>query len=257
MVTYRLKRSLNSFHWYRKADKSKTGNKDNKMQSGVRRDPDGPPDNLGQMIADYIRSMSEVLVSNEFRDFVLWAHQELQADDIRPLLWAHPPPPSTPHLDWQVIDQHLALDVRQLHLDYRIAEGSQPMPEDYKVLKALWAHEFNTAVRILGTNKMATRNYIRALADGKVTSYGGIYQLLRQRDSRELAYQLARATANLDWFFKIRGDAEGEIAMRSILERIKGRYFTRCCLLQDDSPVYSLSEFAVNHQQMKHFGAAD
>ncbi|KAL8991646.1 MAG: hypothetical protein Q9169_007786 [Polycauliona sp. 2 TL-2023] len=243
-MAYPFNRSCDPVRRHRKPENSKSRNKNNKMQSGAWRDPEGPPENLGQMIADYVRSMSEILASNEFRDFVLWSHRELQTEDIRPLLWAHPAPKETPKLDWQVIDRRLNMDVKLLHRARLIAQGSHPKPQHHETPNGLWVHEFNEAVRILGANETATMNYIQALADGKVTSYGGIQQLLINRDSRELAYQLVRSTENLDWFFRVRGNTDGEVAMRNILERIKGRYFT-CCFIQDDEPVYSLSEFAV------------
>ncbi|KAI4256560.1 MAG: hypothetical protein L6R42_006148, partial [Xanthoria sp. 1 TBL-2021] len=115
IISPRIKPFINKLFTSLKRDELAAVNRDNKMLSGVERNSDGPPERLGGMVAEYIRSMTEVRVATEFRDYVAWAHQELQTDDIKSVLWTHPPPP-TPNLDWQVFESQLAQDEEKLRI---------------------------------------------------------------------------------------------------------------------------------------------
>ncbi|KAL8671895.1 MAG: hypothetical protein Q9168_003619 [Polycauliona sp. 1 TL-2023] len=223
--------------------------KDNKMPTD--RGRARPPEGLHQMIAGYFQSKSSVLMSNELCDFVQWAHQELRTEDIRSLLWTLPRP-ATPQLHWQMIQRELTQDTAgMLQLD-AMARRSQPMPEGYKEPSFRWFLEFAKAVHILQADNLLMRDKIKALAEGSPVCYGGIRQLLRECNLEDLAWQLARATSNLDWFFKDRGDPEGEVSMRNILERIKAFHFTHC-YLQEGKLIYNLNE-ASQRLQSLYFG---
>ncbi|KAI4278468.1 MAG: hypothetical protein L6R38_005251 [Xanthoria sp. 2 TBL-2021] len=202
------------------------------------------------MVAEYIRSMTEVRVATEFRDYIAWAHQELQTDDIQSVLWTHPPPP-TPNLDWQVFEEQLAQDEEKLRIHRLITRGSQP-PDNYEKPHVPWFSEFATAVEILGTDDEDIRNQIKAYAQGKSMCHEGIYQLVYECDLDGLAQRLARETANLEWFFRDRDDPQEEISMRYILERIQSKFFTRC-FLQENKGVYSFMEES-ERQKMALFG---
>ncbi|KAL8848481.1 MAG: hypothetical protein Q9221_006483 [Calogaya cf. arnoldii] len=206
-----------------------------KMPSGVGRDPNDPPEGLGQMIADYIQSMTQVRVAAELCDYAWWAHKELQMEDLESLLWTHPPPP-TPDLDWVTIERQLAQEERQLKRYRLLLRNPQPHNEDVEKPvkpKIPWFCEYADALVLLGkTDDLDISNQIKAYARGKEVFRGSIYQKIFDCDFRELAQRFAEATANLDSFFRDRGDAEGEMAIRCILERIQGRFFTHCSLQQ-------------------------